>query len=141
MNKEAFVKYVMKNYDVRKLDNTKNYRDRYIYLKKKEVLPIEQLFLYWEWSTGGMIGGNCWNDNPPHAYTSDEVEDSVLDKVLEDLFPQITFLQYRNFISKYVTVGSRSENEYYGNGTDYAVRTVNLSDLYNFLLDKGVISE
>ena len=141
MNKEAFVKDVMKNYDVRKLDNTKSYRDRYISLKKKEVLPIEQLFLYWEWETGSVSGGSCWDSSNPQPYTSDEVEDSELDKVLETYFPAITFLQHRNLIANHVKTDSYFQSEYYGNGTNYNFRTVNLSDLYKFLLDKGVISE
>lgn len=142
MNKEQFAKAVVKNYDVRKIDNTKSYyRNRYIYLDNKDTLPIEHLYLYWEWSTGGVSGGSCWDSSNPQPYTSSEVEDSALDRLFEEYFPNITFLSYRNFLSKFVKVGEYSLGEYYGNCTNYATRTVNLLELYNFLVDKGVFSE
>jgi len=56
----------------------------------------------------------------------------VLDLVLQELNPNITFLKYQE-IEKLINDCSDTEYEYYGNSTKYEVEYIKLSDLYNCL--------
>jgi hypothetical protein len=57
----------------------------------------------------------------------------VLDLVLKELKPNITFLQYRE-IEELVRKGDGSDDkDYYGNCTDFAFEYIVLSELINLL--------
>ena len=56
----------------------------------------------------------------------------ALDKLLESSCPEITFLQYKKLL-RLVKHDTRTENEYYGNSTNYATKTIALRDVYQFL--------
>lgn len=91
--------------------------------------------LYVEWSTGGASGGSCWNDDPAESYwsSSSPEELTLLDSILERFCPNMSFLQYRKLTNTVCKSGTRTENEYYGNYTNYAFRMVILEDLWNYL--------
>ena len=94
---------------------------------------------YWEWQTGGVGGGNCWNDGGHYGLESDpEPEMKELDEFLKQICPDLPFWKYKELLNIVVTVSSRSEHEYYGNRTNYSTKTVPFRKLYNTLDKMGV---
>jgi hypothetical protein len=97
------------------------------------------------WTTGGMTGGSCWNDGveDPHypVEAEEEPEFEALDKVLEALCPQITFLQYKKLVKSVVSRDATSENEYYGNYYDKMTKSVDLNVLKQYLKQNGLWAE
>ena len=104
----------------------------------KAILKDNKIYI--EWSTGGMQGGNCWNDDEARPYASSESEPEFkdLDDVLTAVCPDIKFLQYKT-ISSLIKHDSRTEQEYYGNCTDYSSKSINLDELYDQLVKMGAI--
>lgn len=99
-------------------------------------------YFYWQWSTGGVRGGSCWDtgeDNHYH-YDSDETEPkvTVLDAFLIKYFPQITFLQFRQ-LAEIIEEDSDTESEYYGNYTNYQIRKVSCDKLYKKMCEFGCV--
>jgi hypothetical protein len=114
-----------------------SYRASWRYDSKK----VNEPRLYVEWSTGGISGGSCWESSDPQPYTSNSQpkELAILDAILEEICPNISFLQYKNLTSTLVKCDTRSECEYYGNQTDYATKSVDVKDLYDYLSNKGFL--
>lgn len=127
-------------------DPTNRYdRHRYTYGTPKQ--KAEELkkppYIYVEWSTGGVSGGSCYDtgdEDPHHAYSSSDPEGELtdLDLILEHINPGITFLQYKNLTRDIIETSSRTENEYYGNYTNYAMKKCNLEKLYDALVERGM---
>ena len=95
-----------------------------------------------EWSTGGVAGGSCWDSSDPQPYTSHDAPQDlqILDVILEKICPILSFLQYKNLYNTLVKYDTRTENEYYGNSTDYSVKMVYLKDLYAYLVEHKIIN-
>lgn len=89
------------------------------------------------WVTGGVTGGSCYDEGSSRHYgreAEDEPEDEYLDVLLEEVCPDLTFLQYRALLKAGLySYRDSSENEYYGNYTDYRNRKTNLDVLYETL--------
>jgi hypothetical protein len=110
--------------------------------RKNEYIPTDALFA--EWYTGGMSGGNCWDDTEPSyraAYDVKPEELTDLDQILQKIRPQTSFLEYRTLTNKLVKHGTRSESEYYGNTSEYAHTYIIIKDLYNYLNEKGWLDD
>lgn len=97
-------------------------------------------------NTGGIGGGSCWDTgegDPHYAYTNDNAESAeipALDTLLEAISPNITFLQYKRLMSiAKVENHSWSENEYYGNCSNYVRKRVKLGDLYGALCEMNLL--
>lgn len=128
-----------------KMHKAKNY-DYFWFLNsllEKEIISyaeIVQESLFQEWSTGGYSGGNCWNDDEPEYYSNNEepAKFVVLDKILEAKCPNISFLLFRK-IENLIKISERTEFEYYGNSTDYKSRSLDLRELYNFLVQHKLV--
>lgn len=92
-----------------------------------------------KWMTGGINGGSCWDDGTSDThYAMDgepEPEFYELDKIFEAYWVDIPFLKYKEFCRNNVKFETDSVNEYYGNSSNYGIKTVYLQDLYNFLLE------
>lgn len=95
---------------------------------------IKELVIYTRYETGGYSGGSCWDSSNPQPFSTDPPNDKfkVLDMVLEELMPNITYLQFKK-IDALIHSEEESENEYYGNCTDYKVEYIVLSELYKLL--------
>jgi hypothetical protein len=77
---------------------------------------------------GGVSGGSCWDHSDPQPYhCNDEFEFNV-DFLFENGI-DILFSKYLKVKKLYQNV-EYSENEYYGNYTDYRIHYVYLEDLY-----------
>lgn len=97
---------------------------------------VKELVVYGSYESGGVSGGNCWNDAKPEPYFNEPPRDRmmVLDLIMEELCPNITLLQYRK-IEKMINTLSNSRREYYGNYTNNEIEYLELSKIYK-VLDK-----
>lgn len=95
---------------------------------------IKTHVLYMRYHIGGVSGGSCWDSSNPQPYRNDEQipEFEILDLVLRELKPDISYLQFRE-IQKMIHNSEESDWEYYGNRTDYAIKYLILDDLINYL--------
>jgi hypothetical protein len=95
---------------------------------------IKEPVIYMRWETGGVSGGSCWDSSNPQRYERDggKPKFEVLDLVLKELMPTISFLQFRE-IEKLVHSNSETEYEYYGNSTDFKIEYIILSELISAL--------
>ena len=95
---------------------------------------IKEPVIYMRWHVGGISGGSCWDSSNPQPYTSDNKKPAfkVLDLILLELNPNITFLQFRE-IETLIHTNSETEYEYYGNCTDFEIEYIILSDLIKML--------
>lgn len=99
-----------------------------------------------QWMTGGINGGSCWDDGERNLYSMEgepEPTFSALDTILDQLCPNITYLQYRKLINdtspSLVEYDSYTQNEYYGNSTTYGYKKVVLRRLWDRLNELGLI--
>lgn len=91
-----------------------------------------------EWRTGGMCGGNCWGDSADHPVDADPEPDMpLLDQLLEEVCPDISFIKYKHVLNKCVKHDTTTMHEYYGNYTMFAQKRVNFRDLYDALVKVG----
>lgn len=92
-----------------------------------------------EWISGGLTGGNCWGGEAVHMVTPERpIEDRLLDDVLTEVCPNISFLLYKRIIGMAQT-RTREDNEYYGNHTEYTVRTHSIRAIHDMLSEAGAI--
>lgn len=95
------------------------------------------------WSTGGLEGGNCWHSNEPKEYSCDNEPKTfaALDKILNVIAPNITYLQYKGLqVSNDIVYEERAyQYEYYGNRSDYVYRYVKLKELFDYLVENKLI--
>ena len=125
---------------------TRTYGGSYADEREKEKKWRKQnphlAFLEVSWRYGGVSGGSCWDDGKDHHYSmTGDPEPSFedLDKLLLKVAPNISFLVYRNLENKLVERDERSENEYYGNYTEYGIKRINIGKLYTYLVEHHVI--
>jgi hypothetical protein len=98
------------------------------------------------WTIGGMAGGSCYDDSSEDRHyavdTEEEPELEDLDKVLEIVCPQITFLQYKKLIKSVVSRDKEDRDYcYYGNYYDRMSKSVDLSVLEQYLKEEGIWAE
>ena len=70
--------------------------------------------------------------------TPDFVE---FDELIEQVCPNISFIQYKNVYRKCVVQKTRTDCDYYGGSKEKAWWECNLKDLYKILLEKGLITK
>lgn len=98
-------------------------------------------YLTAEWTSGGTGGGSCWDEDHHYSISGEpEAELTSLDELLEKVKPDIGFLQYKELCNEVVHYGEYSQAEYYGNSTEFGVKYVKLSELYDYIKTKGWIS-
>jgi hypothetical protein len=96
-------------------------------------VQIKEPVVYMRYETGGTSGGSCWSDSNPVPYSKTNVpEFEVLDLVVQELCPNISYLQYKQ-INKLKKNNEDTEYEYYGNSTDWKVEYIILSELEELL--------
>lgn len=95
---------------------------------------IKEPVIYCRYENGGVTGGSCWGDSDPRHYTKDAPKDKmkVLDLVLKELKPDLTFLQFRE-IEGLIHTNEETEHEYYGNCVEWSIEYIILSDLIKML--------
>lgn len=96
---------------------------------------IKEHVIYQRFLTGGMTGGSYHENSFLHSFTNDESKPPfrVLDLVLKELKPELTYLQYKD-VERLIRTSDYSDREdYYGNCSDYDITYIVLSDLYKYL--------
>jgi hypothetical protein len=113
---------------------------------RKKVIdnpPMLNDYLSCEWITGGISGGSCWDeDDRDSRYASarqKEPEFTDLDKVLTAFCPDIAFLLYKKLTADTIKYSDRTEHEYYGNKTEYGIKSVRLGDLYDKMKELKIL--
>lgn len=98
------------------------------------------MYLYSEdWSLGGEWG-NCWGDHGPvHGEPAKEFIE--FDDFLEDIVPNITFLQYKKIKNHCVEQIDWHESDYYSSGTDSACWRCDMRKLYDMLKEMNLIED
>lgn len=103
----------------------------------------QEHWIYAQWVSGGTGGGSCWDngDEDRHYAISGEPPQELvdLDKILEAVAPNISFIQYRVLERTCVETSSYSEDEYYGNCTNYGVKECCLEKLYVALVERKIL--
>lgn len=96
-------------------------------------IRIKEQVIYGRYKTGGVSGGSCWGGEN-YRYYEDAPNDRmrVLDIILKKIFPNITFLQFRE-IEKLIHADDNFEDEYYGNSTDYKVEYILVSEFLELI--------
>lgn len=91
---------------------------------------VKGLVVYMRWMTGGIGGGSCWDDSDPQPFISDNENPSfiVLDLVLKELCPKISYLDFRK-IDDLIKCDENTEWEYYGNCSEFSIKYIVLSEL------------
>jgi hypothetical protein len=104
---------------------------------------IQGDFIQISWCTGGQTGGSCWNDGKEGRHyaidSSPEPEFEALDTILEKFYPEISFMAYKRMVQTLIKSTDYCDNEYYGNYYSYAVKYVDLKELYEYLQEKGKV--
>lgn len=81
---------------------------------------------------GGGTWGDCWGHAGAVAGET-PVEFTQLDSLLEELHPDITFLQYKQLLSRCVTTDEYYEHDYYGGSTSNYRYVCDLEKLGEYL--------
>lgn len=125
----------------KKKNNDKySYRSDEFSIVKPNKIDLSNAYLYIHWYTGGISGGSCWNDGTVdnHYYRKSddqEPEFDELDIILENICPNITYLQYKRLTNGLMLTGNYSFDEYYGNSSEYSWKAINLQELCNRLTE------
>lgn len=92
-------------------------------------------FISSPWVIGGASGGNCWGDSPTRGVTAEDPNEITdLDSFLEEVMPEVTFLQYKKIMAL-VEYQEFSVSEYYGNYNEYKVAYITFDKLAQALSD------
>lgn len=90
------------------------------------------------WCLGGTWA-NCWGNSGSVSSEPEPDGFDELDKILEDISPNITFLQYKRIVSNVVLTDEYGDSDYYGGRTLYAYRYFYVESLYNELKERELI--
>ena len=105
---------------------------------KQQFKELDQFLIKIEWVIGGKTGGSCYGSEhmePREPEPEPEFED--LDKILEVMHPELTFLQYKRLSREVIQSDTYNDGDYYGNDRIMARKQINLSKLYDYLVEKG----
>jgi hypothetical protein len=101
-----------------------------------EVSP----YIYVQYETGGVSGGSCWDSSNPRPYSNSnaDTESEFVDfyAVLEGIAPKMSFLEVKKLESK-IEIQEWTMSEYYGNCTEYKMKSIPLKTIYDYLVEKG----
>jgi len=92
-----------------------------------------------DWSRGGDWA-DCWG-NHGDIEPSEQPEFTDFDKLLENVCPNISFIQYKRIFSECVEIDNFEESDYYG-GTEYKSRyKLDVRKCYEMLRERNLIEK
>ena len=101
-------------------------------------VDVKDNVIYMRWLKSGMRGGNYITPGEAEYFENIEPEFEVLELVLLELKPDLSFLQFRKLkrdIEKLIHRNDdEGEREYYGNCKDFEIIYIKVSDLIKYLL-------
>lgn len=107
--------------------------DSFFYRGKKERTYGDKLYLFHEWTSGGMSGRGYWGGELEAVEGDPEPGWTELDDLLAKVAPKITYLEYKK-IDRMVTTGSYNDGgDYYGNYYTKSYKHIDLRELYDYL--------
>lgn len=87
--------------------------------------------------TGGHSGGNCWGGEASYEAESHvNLYNDYLDKILEAIAPEVTYLTYRKIEKNIIKNLEYTKYEYYGNDDIYHVQLIPIKELVLMLDEK-----
>lgn len=92
-----------------------------------------------KWCTGGSYG-NCWDNHLRPVSPDKALGFTELDKLLLQLAPNISFLQYKMINDSCVSQEESFDRDYYGGGTSYLNWVCDLQKLHEKLVEFGYVS-
>lgn len=92
------------------------------------------------WCLGGTWG-NCWGDSGQVSADEQPTDFTEFDDLLMEVCPNITLLQYKKLYRATVSIEIEEDHDYYGGSTENAYYKCNLKDLYNMMIEMGLINE
>jgi hypothetical protein len=121
--------------NVMRKENWQVFSDKYMIRHTDGIVKSDS------WSLGGTYG-NCWNDSKSQVSGEPQLASfSEFDDLLESACPSIGFLQYKKLYNACVTTDTRGESDYYGGYIQYAFYKFNIKELFNQLIELGIINE
>lgn len=119
------------------------YVEGYDWEKRENARPLRQVsgneYISVEWVSGGVTGNSCWGHDPSPRMGDSPKELESLNQILELLCPGISYLQFKKIDRRVVMSEKGDGGDYYGNYTEYRVKTLKLKDLYEELSSMGLI--
>jgi len=97
---------------------------------------VKDHVIYMRWLKSGMAGGNYHGDSPEY-FEKNEPDFEVLELVLLELKPQLSFLQFKKLkrdIKELIHRNDDEEEEYYCNCKNFEIIYIKVSDLIKYLL-------
>lgn len=92
------------------------------------------------WSMGGT-SGNCWDDHISKVSGDVEPDFKEIDIILNYYCPHISYMQYKMMHNKLLHKDQGGEGDYYGGHITYGYKYVYLEELFDWLKEKGYITE
>lgn len=117
--------------------------DKYNYHRKNSRGERGPAQIQVQWRTGGQSGGSCWDVGEHHHYPIEgdpEPEFEDLEKILDNFCPNMGRNDYKQLCGKLIERSTECEGEYYGNYTNYGIKTVKCRELFEYLVQKELIS-
>lgn len=117
------------------------FRDRDVEFFYDEDKSLTQLlssgYIGFAVRTGGNSGGNCWGGEPSYEAASEyTLDNEYLDKVLEVIAPEVTYLTYRKIEKSIIQTTEYTKHEYYGNNDVFHVQLIPIQPLVEMLAEK-----
>ncbi len=115
---------------------------KYSHFYSKNKTEENKDVLFAKWHTGGYSGGSCWGGTPEYHSSDEKEPDFPLEDIFEKVCPDIKFLKFRKIskeIDSMVTTEEYTLPDYYGNSSDYKVKYLEIENLYNILVEEGII--
>lgn len=90
--------------------------------------------------TGGHSGGSCFGDEASYEKADNiNLDSDYLDKVLEVIAPDVSYLTYRKIEKQIIFQTEHIEYEYYGNNDIYFVQLIPIQPLLEMLKEKNYL--
>ena len=108
-------------------------RDQGIFVQPNHVpVHIKEPVIMSRYVQSGWSGGSCWSDVKSFVRTCPKDHMKVLDLVLNELCPMISYLQYKE-INQLIHTNEETDHYYYGNSDDWFCEYIILSELEKFI--------
>ncbi|MEK6829085.1 MAG: hypothetical protein AABY15_03080 [Nanoarchaeota archaeon] len=127
------IKFEKKKHDVIRKEGWKVFAEEHrLYIDDNGILKGES------WCLGGTWGGYDGSTGTVSPSAAPEGF-RELDDLLEEVAPNITFLQYKKIMNECVSNNEYSDGDYYGGRTYHNQQVLDVKALYSYLIEKELI--
>jgi len=107
-------------------------RVNHVYQRSSLEGSADSNSISWDWITGGQSGRSCWGGEYYSVSGESEPDSTILDDILTELAPDISFMQFRKIKGMFRKSESQ-RSDYYGNYTNVATQSISTRLLYDEL--------